>query len=137
MEQDKGFKIIEKKVDESWKETVEKEKHKTEKPTEKPKSDTIEKPEEKTTKQQELDEHTTDLFAMLISSLATQALVFMGEMPIDEAGNRLRDVEKAKQMVDMLGMLKEKTEGNLTSQEAKAIEDVLYELRMRFVGVFK
>ncbi len=139
MEKNKDFKIIEKRVDESWKEGVEKEKSRDEAKQEASKTFTSEESEQQrqSKPQPEFEEQSANLFGMLISSLATQALVFMGEMPVDEAGNRVRDVERAKQTVDMLGMIKEKTEGNLSPQEAKAIEDVLYELRMKFVGVFK
>lgn len=43
----------------------------------------------------------------------------------------------AQQMIDILGLLQEKTQGNLTKEEAKLLEQVLYELRLRFVDVKK
>jgi hypothetical protein len=47
------------------------------------------------------------------------------------------DLPNAKRTVDLLGVLQEKTQGNLTANESRMLEDVLYELRMSFVALQK
>ncbi|MBP1686559.1 MAG: hypothetical protein H6Q33_2702 [Deltaproteobacteria bacterium] len=72
-------------------------------------------------------------FATFVLSLSTQALVHLGEIP-NPADNRLAtDLPAAKQMIDILGILKEKTTGNLDSSESGLLDGVLYDLRLRYV----
>ena len=73
-------------------------------------------------------------FSTFILSLSTSALYQLGLAPDPETGeaaepNRLI----ARQTIDTLEMLREKTRGNLEPDEAKLVESLLYELRMRFV----
>jgi hypothetical protein len=81
-----------------------------------------------------LPEMTLSTFVM---SLSTQVLMLLGEIPnpIDNAVRR--DMVAAKQVIDILGMLKEKTRGNLESNEEALFENVLYDLRMRYVELAK
>ena len=73
-------------------------------------------------------------FAGFIISLATTAAVHFGDMADPNTGERMEpDLGAAHQMIDLIAMLQEKTKGNLSSDEAKLVEDLLYELRMRFV----
>jgi hypothetical protein len=75
--------------------------------------------------------------AMFVMSLSTQVLMLMGEIP-DPGGRKLdRDMAGAKQVIDILGMLKEKTKGNLDKNEDSLLENVLYDLRMRYVELLK
>ena len=67
-------------------------------------------------------------FSSFIVSLATSAMAHLGEGP----GSHL-DLPLAKQTIDLLGVLKEKTSGNLDDEEAKLLEAVLYETRMKFM----
>ena len=79
-------------------------------------------------------------FSMLILSLSQTALVHLGEAPDPEAPAGQapsRDLSLARQTIDMLGMLQEKTKGNLTGSEETLIDQILYDLRMRFVEVSK
>ena len=76
-------------------------------------------------------------FSTFVISLSTQALMHLGEIPNPLSGNEERDVPVAKQMIDILGMLQDKTRGNLTGGEAKLIEDILFDLRMKYVEAVK
>ena len=75
-------------------------------------------------------------FTQFVISLASSAAIHLGDMP-DPAGNTLAEpnLEGAQQMIDILALLEEKTKGNLTAEERQVIEQVLYELRLRFVQV--
>jgi hypothetical protein len=72
-------------------------------------------------------------FSTFIVSLSTQALAYLGEIPnpIDNSG--ATDLGAARQMIDILGILQEKTKGNLDSAEHNLLEGMLYDLRMRYV----
>ena len=76
-------------------------------------------------------------FSTFVISLSTQALMHLGEIANPLSGKEERDVSSAKQMIDIVGMLQEKTRGNLTGGEAKLIEDILFDLRMRYVEAVK
>ena len=72
-------------------------------------------------------------FTLLVISLATQVRVFLGDIENPSSGEKHLDPELAKHNIDLLGMLEEKTQGNLSEQEKKLLDSVLYELRMRYV----
>jgi len=73
-------------------------------------------------------------FTSLVMSLATTAAVHFGDLADPATGQPAEpNVEGARQMIEILGILQEKTKGNLDSDEAAILERVLYELRMRFV----
>jgi hypothetical protein len=72
-------------------------------------------------------------FTTFILSLASTALVQLGVAPNPETGESKAEPELAREMVDLLGMLREKTRGNLTDEESKFFDAVLYDLRVRFV----
>ncbi len=76
-------------------------------------------------------------FSTFVISLSTQALMHLGEIPNPLSGNEERDVPVAKQMIDILAMLQDKTRGNLNGGEAKLIEDILFDLRMKYVEAVK
>lgn len=73
-------------------------------------------------------------FSSFIVSMATQALMMMGEIPNPESKTTSMNLSAAKQTVDILGMLEEKTRGNLTGEESELISEVLVSLRMAFVN---
>jgi hypothetical protein len=82
----------------------------------------------------ETQEQSGVSFAAFIISLATTAAVHFGDLADPSTGERMQpDLAAAHQMIDLIGMLQEKTKGNLTADETKLVEDLLYELRMRFV----
>jgi len=72
-------------------------------------------------------------FLNLIFSLSTSALVQLGEIQDPVTQQLAKNLPLAKQTIDLVGMLKEKTKGNLTSDEEKVVENILYDLRMRYV----
>jgi hypothetical protein len=72
-----------------------------------------------------------------VISLSTQALMHLGEIPNPANGMIETDFPVAKQMIDIVSMLREKTRGNLSSSEDKLIEDILFDLRMRYVEAVK
>jgi len=72
-------------------------------------------------------------FATFIFSLNSSALIHLGELPDPASGQSGRDVGLAKQTIDLLGMLKEKTRGNLTPDEDQMLDAVLFDLRMRYL----
>ena len=72
-------------------------------------------------------------FLSLLSGLAAQTLMQLGELENPIAGERKMDLDAAKYSIDLLGVLKEKTKGNLTDEEARYIDSMLYDLRMRYV----
>lgn len=74
-------------------------------------------------------------FAGFVLSLATTAAVHFGDIADPGTGQRIEpDLGAAQQMIDLIAMLQEKTKGNLTADEAKLVDDLLYELRLRFVS---
>jgi hypothetical protein len=76
-------------------------------------------------------------FSTFVISLSTQALMHLGEIPDPITGKVASDFPVAKQMIDIIGMLGEKTRGNLDAGEQQLMEDVLYDLRMRYVQAVK
>ncbi len=76
-------------------------------------------------------------FETLVSYLSTTAMFQLGLLP-GPGGERIPvDLVNARRTIDLLEVLQEKTRGNLTSSEAKLLEDVLYELRLTFVEIEK
>ncbi|WP_447972747.1 DUF1844 domain-containing protein [Nitrospira sp. Kam-Ns4a] len=74
-------------------------------------------------------------FSSLVFSLGTSALMFMGEQ-IDPKQERLPvNLAQAKEVIDILSVLEEKTRGNLTSEEQTVLGDMLYALRMKYVDL--
>ncbi|MBL7071308.1 MAG: DUF1844 domain-containing protein [Candidatus Omnitrophica bacterium] len=73
-------------------------------------------------------------FSIFISSLSMQALVFMGEIDNPMTHKKETNLEQAKYMVDTLAMVKDKTQGNLSGHEANLLDNVLYELRMKYTA---
>jgi hypothetical protein len=73
-------------------------------------------------------------FAALVSTLVTQALFALGMVKV-EGQDKEPDLEMAKYNIDMLETLKEKTKGNLSKEEEKALENTLSQVRMAYVKV--
>lgn len=72
-------------------------------------------------------------FATFILSLTTQALAHLGEIPDPVDRSTRLDLEAARQIIDIIGMLGTKTRGNLDDAETMLVENALYDLRMRYV----
>ena len=76
-------------------------------------------------------------FNALVLSLGSSALVHLGEAPDPNTAQKREKPEfaLAQQSIDLLAMLQEKTRGNLTADEARFLDNMLFELRMLFVQV--
>jgi len=73
-------------------------------------------------------------FTAFVVSLASSAAIHFGDLPDPNTGQIAEvNLEGAGQMIDILALLEEKTRGNLTLEERQVLEQVLYELRLRFV----
>jgi len=72
-------------------------------------------------------------FSTFVFSLGTSAMYHFGDFPDPATKKTERNLEAAKQTIDILGILKEKTKGNLNDDEGRLLESLLYELRMRYV----
>jgi uncharacterized protein DUF1844 len=74
-------------------------------------------------------------FARIVSSLATTAYSALGLLADPATGGRHRDLTIARQMIDWLGVLEQKTRGNLSFEETDLLSRALYELRLAYVEV--
>jgi hypothetical protein len=73
-------------------------------------------------------------FTAFVLSLASTAAIHFGALADPDSGQRAEpNLEGARQMIEILGLLEQKTRGNLTAEERQVLEQVLYELRLRFV----
>lgn len=76
-------------------------------------------------------------FVNFLSTLATNAAAALGAMPHPVTGQRSLDLETGKYWLDILGMLREKTNGNLHPQEARLLDGLLGDLRMQYVQLVR
>ena len=72
-------------------------------------------------------------FASFIMSLGTSVFFHLGDLPHPETGVADKNLPMAKQTIDLLGILREKTRHNLTPEEENIFDHLLYDLRMRYV----
>jgi hypothetical protein len=74
-------------------------------------------------------------FEMLLTTLATEAMMSLGQMPIPGQQQPEVNLPQAQYVIDLISVLKEKTVGNLTNEEKTTLDDLLYQLRMMYVAV--
>ncbi len=74
-------------------------------------------------------------FSTFVLSLGTSALMLMGEQLSPENPALPVNLPQAKEVIDILLILQEKTEGNLTEEETNVLRDMLYTLEMKYVGL--
>ena len=74
-------------------------------------------------------------FATFIVGLSTQALLHLGEIPDPSTNSPMRDLNAAQQLIDILGLLRDKTRGNLDQDEAGLLDSILFDLRMKYVEI--
>lgn len=72
-------------------------------------------------------------FSTHVLSLASTALIALGKMPAPDGETHPVDLELAKHLIDVLGMLETKTKGNLEEAEAKLLASLIYDLRVAYV----
>ena len=84
------------------------------------------------------DDESGISFVAFVLSLAHTAAVHFGDVPDPVTGARAEaNLAAAHQMIDILALIEQKTRGNLTAEERQFLEQVLYELRLRFVEATK
>jgi hypothetical protein len=76
-------------------------------------------------------------FSSFLLGLSTQALLSLGEIPDPTTGKPTHDLAAAKHLIDLLGVLREKTRNNLDAGEESLFDSVLYDLRMRYVELVR
>ena len=76
-------------------------------------------------------------FTSFLMGLASTALIHLGGAPHPETGQKRQDLVLARQSLDLLGMLREKTRGNLSVEEERLFDGLLADLRLRFVEATK
>ncbi len=106
-----------KKVDESWKDAITKEK---EGASFEP-ADSEGQPVQDTS------------FSFFVSTLGMQTLAVLGELPDPVTHEKIVNLEQAQYLIDVIQMFSEKTKGNLSPEEETMIGSLLYELRIKFV----
>ena len=116
-------------VDEDWKSRVKAERE----------AQSQADPPDKAPDAQERSEESGQLppasFSFLVTTLATQAMATLGQLPDPVEQKPVVRLALAKHHIDSLDMLQEKTKGNLTSEESKMLDEVIHQLRMLFVHV--
>lgn len=90
-------------------------------------------PEEETPPQQEEQVFPEINFTGFIFSLSTTAMYHFGDFPDPVTKETRKNLPAAKQTIDILSILRTKTEGNLDEDEKQLLDGILFELRMRFV----
>lgn len=122
-EDDQPPKII---VDESWKEQVEREKEALREQQQQAQANS-EAPDS-------LDDFIPEAsFSVLVSLLGTQAMSALGLLADPQTGEAIPNRRLAKHFIDLIGTLEEKTNGNLSSDEAQVLRESLHQLRMLYV----
>lgn len=74
-------------------------------------------------------------FLNLVVSMSHSALLHLGDAPDPVSGAREKNLPLARQTIDLLAMLQDKTRGNLSGEEERVLSQAIYDLRMRFVEV--
>jgi hypothetical protein len=104
-------------------------------------ADTKEAPEEsgspaaeKTPAGQEAPHRTPIDFSSYVLGYYGQGMISLGEVPNPDTNKKDENMELARQIIDVLTMLEQKTKGNLTREEQQFLDQVLYELRMKFMA---
>jgi hypothetical protein len=97
------------------------------------------KPEEQAKPSGNAPRHSLEInFSTFLLSLSTSAAMNLGGYADPATGQAMpQNLELAKQSIDILGILKDKTKGNLDAEEERLLETALYELRMRYVDEVK
>ena len=130
--EDKGFTVKDRRsFDKEGDLKDEKEAAETKEPEQQPKE---EKKETESTQSPPLPEVN---FNSLIFSLSSSALLHIGEIADPQTGQKRIDLPMAKHSIDIISMLKDKTQGNLDDEEQKFIDNILTDLRLRYVKAVK
>ena len=122
MDQNKDIRFTEKKVDESWKEQADDVKQKA--------AATAIKSESSASKPK--PQESSKVFLGLVQTLGYQALMHLGEIPDPATQQREVNTDAAKEAIDLLITLSDKTQGNLSDEEKKMLGTLLTQLQIKF-----
>ncbi len=131
---------VKKRVDESWKEQAEREKQHVGESSAASGSSSVAQgqgvaqgPDAPQASHAGADEIPQARFDLFVSRLAVEALIALGDMPHPVTRKTSVNVRQAKYLIDLLGILDEKTKGNVSVDEERLLKDALYQLRMRYL----
>jgi hypothetical protein len=132
---EKGFVIKDRRLfDESGTARAQEDKKEETKPAQETKDETQPSQSSQEVPKETQDEQIPEInFVSFIYSLATTAFYHFGDFPDPATNKASRNLPAAKQTIDILNMMKSKTAGNLDEAEKQMLEDILYELQMRYV----
>ena len=125
---------LKKRVDESWKEQAERERQL---PKQAPAASSSTKASPQVEPQSEAQQPPEARFDLFISGLAMETLVALGDMPHPITRKQAAHLPHARYLIDLLGILEQKTRGNLSVEEDGFFKDTLYQLRMRYMNKTK
>ncbi len=120
MTDDKDIRFTDKKVDSGWKESVLKDKSVSSKETVSPEAS------------RKTETKTNRAFVNLLSSLGYQALMHLGDLPHPETNVVCVNLEAAREMIELLAAIREKTADRLSQEEARLLDQLIPELQMKF-----
>ena len=122
-----------KRVDESWKEQAEREKRTAPPAAAAPGPAAV--PTGRVEPEPEEEEGVPQArFDLFVSGLAVETLIALGDMAHPATRKQAVNLPQAKYLIDLMGILEEKTKGNLSVDEEKLVKDTLYQLRMRYLS---
>ena len=129
--EEKGFVIKDKRVFSQEEQDLNKE---DKKPEKQPVKEETKAKEELSAEEQAAEAELPEInFPTFIISLNASALVNLGAIEDPASGTKVKNLSIAKQTIDILSMLEEKTRGNLTEEEEKILKNILYDLRIIYV----
>lgn len=117
----KDIRFSEKKVDESWKDQATRDREAA-----------APAPKAAEGARSSAASKTSKAFVNLLSSLGYQAMFHLGEIPDPQTGQAEVNLEAAKEAIDLLAAIKEKTANNLSPEEAEIFQQILPELQIKF-----
>ncbi len=121
-------------IDEDWKSQVQAEKEALKQQSSQP---LPQEPVRQTSHEQDRGALPPATFSVLLTTLATQALVSLGQIPHPATNQPEVRLDEAKHFIDLLEMLEQKTTGNRTPEESQLLENLLHELRLGYVTLCK
>ena len=103
------------------------------------KDTTSSEPADKAEAEKDISQKSKDMplpeinFATFVLSISSSVLLHFGDVPDPISGQKERNLPMAKQTIDILGILQEKTKGNLDKEEEQLLENLLHDLRLKYV----
>ena len=129
--EEKGFVIKDKRIFSQEEQDLNKE---DKEPEKQPAKEEAKAKEESSAEKQDAETELPEInFPTFIISLNASALVNLGAIEDPASGTKVKNLSIAKQTIDILSMLEEKTRGNLTEEEEQILKNILYDLRIIYV----